>query len=62
MRVDLWGFDQQPFLGAPPGFLGYALLALYGLATLLALAGQFRPILRLKFGQWVGWPALNAVL
>src|SRR5512136_247059 len=58
MSVDLWGFDHQPFLGAPAGLLGYVLLVLYGLGALLALVGQIRPILRLKLAQWLGWVGL----
>jgi PAS domain S-box-containing protein len=65
MSFDLTGFDSAPFLELPPGLFGYALVGIYALGLLAALAFQWPTFRRLTGPRWlalVGLTLLGAAL
>jgi len=58
VSFDLFGFNGPPFIGAPAGLFGYALIGLYALVTLIALAFSLPHFLKLSWWQWLGFAIL----
>ncbi|HLE27258.1 MAG TPA: ATP-binding protein [Anaerolineales bacterium] len=58
MTFDLAGFDSIPFISAPVGFFGYALMVFYALVTLSTLALNLSDFGRLRLQGWAGFIAL----
>jgi len=57
MIFELTGFGNAPFISAPAGWFGFALMVFYALVTLAALALNF-DFGRLRARQWLGLATL----
>jgi PAS domain S-box-containing protein len=58
LSFDLWGFTGPLFFSAPPGLLGWGLIAFFTSLILLGLVGSFNSIVRLSARQWLGFVLL----
>jgi len=58
MTFDLAGFGGLPFISAPVGFFGYALMVFYALVALSTLSLNLSDFGRLRLQGWVGFIAL----
>ncbi len=53
MSFELWGINSIPFFEFPANIAGYAVIGLYAVLLIAALASSFGDFLRLKPGQWI---------